>query len=181
MVTNARKCRRSTFYAPGASIICRTTHWTHRSSPPRLRHEAAITARPETHARRPYENRIGSVGAYLRRRPAPTRLLGAREARQGRVPDVLRFHCAGPVRARRRDAALVLVHGSAQGLRHGHPAGSELRDRLLGAGRQLPRELAGRGAVAERHRDRVGRARQGARATGSTGSAPTTAIPTRCR
>ena len=94
------------------------------------------------------------------------RLLRAREARQGHVPDVLRFQGAGSVRARSRDAAFLLVHRGAQGLRRGHPAGPELRDRVLGPRRQLSRELAGGGAVAERHRGRVGGAREGARDRG---------------
>ena len=62
---------------------------------------------------------------------------------------VLRRQSAGAVRARRGHAAFVLVHRGPQGLRRGHPAGLELRDGLLGTGRQLPRELARGSALAE--------------------------------
>ena len=87
------------------------------------------------------------------------------EARQGHVPDLLRSQGAGAVRARRGDAALVLVHGSAQGVRRGRSQQDpELRDGVLGPRRRTisatrwPRPPSPKDA-----RGRLGGAREGAR------------------
>jgi len=122
------------------------------------------------------------------RRPAPTRLLGAREARKVVFPTscdstvqvqfergVAMLHSYWFTEARKVFDAVIQQDPSARS--------------PTGAGRHYLGNSAGRGARAERHRGPASKGSTGARdraktsasATGSRGSAPTTAIPTRCR
>src|SRR6266849_609198 len=108
------------------------------------------------------EHQSGSGRSSVRHRAGVAGSGPAGQARQGHLPDLLRREGAGAVRARRGDAAFLLVHGGAQGFRWSPATRSELRDRVLGPRGQLPRELAGGGAVAERHDRGVRGAGQGA-------------------
>src|SRR5438445_2143440 len=111
------------------------------------------------------EDHVGGPGSSVGTRLAAAGTRGG-EARQGHVPAFLRRGGVGPVRARRRHAALVLVRRVAQGLRRHRSAGGELRDGVLGAGRDRARQLAGRAARAEGRRRGLGRSEK-ARAVGA--------------
>ncbi len=93
--------------------------------------------------------------------PGPRHRLANRSARQGRVPVQLRSEGAARVRARRRDAALVLVLGRREGVprrAQGRPA---VRDRDLGHRVDPDVESARRaGRLAEGRRGGAGRDRR---------------------
>ena len=113
-----------------------------------------------------HEGSCHPARAPVHRRARAPRSRRARKVGQGRLPDVLRCQGPGRLRARRGPAALLLVRGSAQGLRGRPPARSGLCDGLLGAGRQLSRQFAGVGPATEGRRRRGAGARQGARDRG---------------